>query len=498
MQGAALAPGNYPPPSQVSNAYLPPSSQASHDIQHSASNEFRIPDFSQQPIEQNGQHSLNSPTLYSEPLAPLHNAASFDSTPQNPSYSGIVSHFEPPPLPTIIPGGRDQRNHEINHEHYNVHGNDDLTFSGTRVNQGHSGVVSQDLEPGVYKDLSDYKGPSGTAYIDTHQSVSGSFDQGYSNNPPKLEEENGGALNQPVQHGQNGITNSVSHVENHNFVSQSANEYSFKSNTGESTGVHYLSPDQNPPTSLGSSSFINRDAENINYQHSDDLSPSGSALKDSHVQTDTFAANGPSINKEQIHFEQSPLLDLTKKDEDRTDVRWSTSTNGYTDDDKLSYDIIKTATDYSLDTDDVYFEDSSSFVRPTESYSSSAIRNVNSVFGSSTSTAADFPNINSNQNAETSTINSQYKDQQQVSYIPPSEQPGYLWPSLLLNTISSRNESSKNRQSLNHLAERNNSFLGINNFVQQDNLDSKDAKGTLQKQQNVKRNKQVSEIIWRS
>lgn len=475
-----------PPPAQLSNGYLPPSNQANHDVQFAASHEIRIPEIPQAPIDQNPfNNPLPNPQLYSVSVPPLYKP--FDRPSQNPS------EIEPPPLPIIPLDGQEHKGSEINDERYNVHNNNDIRSIGMEVNEG---ILQNQNEiskgPTGHKELYDYTRENYTSSIlNTQPSVSGPFfDQGYSNNPFSISnQENGGVLNQPVSQVQDTVNSFGSNLENHEFSDQNDYQESFKSNSIPNTDLNYLPPDLNPSASFGTS-IIHQDAGNLNY--SDDLSPSGSVVKDSHITAQTPKTSFVS-KEESIHYEESPLLDLTKNGESRTDAQWPTSTNGYNNIDDVSDNTAKTTTDYSLETDNVYFEDSSSYVKPTDSYTSSDIQSINNIFGGSTTTTEVFLNHNNkNQDVETSTITTQYTSQQDVSYIPPSGQPGYLWPSL--STMNTSNDYSRNQAFLNHLAESNNSFLETKNFWKQDSVDLKNAKDTFQKQQNMKRNKQVSKI----
>lgn len=60
--------------------------------------------------------------------------------------------------------------------------------------------------------------------------------------------------------------------------------------------------------------------------------------------------------------------------------------------------------------------------------------------------------------------------------------------------MNTSNDSSRNQVFLNHLAKSNNTFLEIKNFWKQNSVNLKNAKDMFQKQQNMKRNKQVSKI----
>ncbi|KAK9302692.1 hypothetical protein QLX08_005413 [Tetragonisca angustula] len=480
MQGDGHHSEKYPSPQQLSNGYLPPSNQGNHDAQYAASHEIRISELSQIFVGQTPFNNvLPHSALHSDSVPPLYKTELF----KNPSAIENLGHLKSPPLSVTSLANQEHKNPEINDEHYNTNGNDDLRSIGTEVNQGHVNAISQSHEIEINKEPANHKESFGSSIPDTQFPVSEtSF-----NNFPILKQENDGVLNKPVYHNQ-GILNSFG---SSNYESPNQNEYHepFNSNSGSNTNLNYLPPDLNPSASFGTSTFHNQESDSLNYQYSDDLSPSGSVVKNSQVTTQP-SVSSLAPKRESIHFEESPLLDLTRKGDSQTETQWTTSTSAHTD---IGDNTTKTTTDYNLETDNIFFEDSSNFVRSTESYSSSDIQNINSVFGPPTSTTADFSNVN--QRVEPSTSNRGYANQQDVSYIPPSGQPGYLWPSLLINTSNLKNESSKNHGSLNHLAQWNNSFSGDINSEKQDDVDSKDTRDTLQRQQNIKRNKQVQVII---
>lgn len=463
-----------PPPAQFSNSYLPPNNQASHDVQFAASHEIRTPEISQVPVDQNPfNNPLLNPQLYSAPMFPPYETKSFDKPSQNPSE---IENFKSPVIPL---GGQEYKNPKTNDERYNIHNNNDVKSIGTE------GILQNQNE--INKGLTDHKESYDSFILNTQPSISGPFfDQGYSNNPSILNQENDEILNQPVSHVQKTVNSFGSNLENHEFSNQNDYQESFKSNPIPNTDLN-LPPDLNPSASFGTSTFY-QDMRNLNY--SDDLSPSGSVMKDSHVTIQTPETSF-ALKEESIHYEESPLFDLTKNGESRPDVQWPTSTNGYNDFDDVSDNTMKTTTDYSLETDNIYFENSSSFAKPTDSYTSSDIQNINNILETSTTITDVFLNHNKNQDIETSTITTQHTSQQDVSYISPSGQPEYLWSSLSINTS---NDSSRNQAFLNHFAKSNNSFLETKNFWKQDSVDLKNVKDIFQKQQNRKRNKQVSKI----
>ncbi|CAL7933775.1 unnamed protein product [Xylocopa violacea] len=493
MQNGGFNFEKYPPPPQLSNGYLPPNTQANHDAQHAASQEIRIPDFSHVPIAQKGQYPLFNTALpnlllYPLPMPPLYEAEPFGRPSQHPPDVESVGRIELPPLPVTPTAAQKHTNPEINNEHYNLQGDNRLKLFGTDINRGHGTEIK--------REHADKKESFGTSIPDTYPPISApSFNPEYQNNPSSVKQENAGILNQPVQYIQNTPTSFGSaNLQNHNFVHQNGNEYqeSFKSNLGQKTDPNYLPADLNPSANFGASTFFNQDIESLNYQYSDDLSPSGTALKDSHVTTQPPPVSTFSLNEEHntiIHFEESPLLDLSKKDESETSTQGPTTTTEYAS----SENTIKTTTDYNTENESLYFEDSTSTVRLTESYSPSDIQNINTVFRPPISTTTDFVNSNTNQYTETSTVSTQYINQQEVSYIP--SQPGFLWPSLSSNTTNLKDDPLKNHASLNHLVQWNNSFSEIKNLGKQDSADLKDAKDTAQRQPSVKRNKQVQVII---
>ncbi|XP_076636526.1 uncharacterized protein LOC143349286 isoform X2 [Colletes latitarsis] len=429
MQDGGLRPDVYLPP-QLSNGYLPPAVQAHHDAQHAASHEVRIPDFSHAQAHQNGQQgvvgSLPNPQLYTGPMPPLYKAEPFNR-PSSP-HTENVAHLEPPPLP-VVPSTGQHANPQIDNERFNIRDNHDLTSSGTQINQGHASVVPQNHETEINEQFEDHKESFGIAIPD--------------NQPPISDQGQDGILNHPVLDNQQVITSfGSSGVENQGFSDQD-NDF------------NYLPPN----------AFHDQSVEHLNYQYSDDLSPSSSVVKDSHAVTQAPPASSPSTNKDPVHFEESPLLDLTQKSESRTDKQWPPPTATYID------NTAKTTANYNLQTSNALTDDSPSFTKPIETYSASNIQNGDGV---STPLAVDF---SEHRYIETSTSNSRYT--------------GFSWPSLSLDVANSKNESFENGTFVDPLVRWRNSSREVQNS-EQGRLDSNDS---VQRQQNVKRNKQVQVII---
>ncbi|XP_076766549.1 uncharacterized protein LOC143433211 [Xylocopa sonorina] len=493
MQSGGFNFEKYPLPPQLSNGYLPPKNQANQDAQHAASQEIRIPDFSHVPIAHKVQYpmfntALPNLLLYPLPMPPLYEAEPFGRPSQSPPAIDSIGRVELSSLPVTPTAAQKHANPEINNKHYNLRGDDRLQSFGTEINR------SRETE--IKREHANTKESFDTSIPDIYPPISApAFNQEYQNNPSSVKPENAGILSQPVQYIQNAPTNYGSpSFQSHNFVHQNGDEYQelFKSNTGQKPDPNYLPADLNPSANFRTSAFYNHDIESLNYQISDDLSPSGTAQKDSHVTTQPPPVSTFSLSEEHntlIHFEESPLLDLSEKDENQTSTQGPTTTIEYAS----SENTMKTTTDYNTETDSLYFGDSTSTVRLTESYSSSDIQDINTVFRPPISTTTDFINSNTNQYIETSTISTGYTDQQEVSYVP--SQPGFLWPSLLSNATDLKDDSLQNHTPLNHLVQWNNSFSGIKNFGKQDSASLRDAKDTAQRQPSIKRNKQVQVII---
>ncbi|CAK9818586.1 hypothetical protein ANTPLA_LOCUS9826 [Anthophora plagiata] len=473
--------------SQLSDGYLPPSNQPSHDIQYAASDEIKIPVFSEIPVEQSRQQpftgSLANPFLYSG-LMPFYKPEPLES--QSTSFAESFKQFEQPSRFITPPSYKEETSPQvIVNQNYNAYVNEDLTSSGTQVNQGH---VSNEVE--IKKEHTEHNESFDGSIFDNEH-----FGQKYQNNPTVPRQESIRVLGDFVQEKENTVVSyESSNPQNHNLNSQNGNGYydTFKSNSNYNVGSNRFLSDSSPSASYGTSNFNNHQIGNSNYQYSDDQSPSGSVNKDSQVTTQISL--GSTIQNGLIHFEESPLLDLTKKSESPTDTQWSTSTISYTDVNEVSESTVKTTTDYTIGTDSIFVEDTSSFIKPTESYSTSDIQNINKVFGMSTFPVANLLENNRNQYTETSTVSAQYTNQD-VLHVSSSGQQGFSWTSLLANASNMRNDSLKNHLPSNHLAQWNDLSSEVRDPRKQDNQYSKNTKDIVQKQSGIKRNKQVQVII---
>nr|XP_033330761.1 uncharacterized protein LOC117222873 [Megalopta genalis] len=451
MQGSEHQPNQYPPAPQPSNGYLPPSNHGSHDAQYAASHDIRVPDFPRVQAQQNGQAGaiapVQNPLLQPNPVPPLYSAEHFGQPSRNPPTEGFG--LEPPPIPSSVLEG-----------HFSDIGNHDQTSSGTQINQDRANVVPQSHGAGIDNGLNEHAASFGASDLDNQSVIYGTpVDQGYP---------------EPLNHGASIQDNPVAsfgssdlgHEEDHGFASQNGDVYreSFEPNPGHDAGAHYLGPDLGP-TSFDGARFGNQAAGNLNYQYSDDLSPSSSVVKDTRADATT--------KNESIYVEQSPLLDLTKESENRGEAQWQSqiTTDG---------NALEPTTTYHFDAINTFLDNSSSFGGLTDSYGSSNHQDVD-VYGQSTPSTLGLSENNEGRYTETATVGSQFTNQQDVLHAATSGQSGYVWTSLLLDNPDSKNESQRHKEAPN--------------FEQQARPDSRDTNETGQKQQNTKRNKQVQVII---
>ncbi|XP_076650293.1 uncharacterized protein LOC143357655 [Halictus rubicundus] len=454
MQGGDFHPEQFPPVPQPSNGY--PNNHGSHDAQHAASHDFRVPELPPHAQAQsNGQPGVialaPNPLLQPNPAPPVYSAEYFGEPSQNPPAESFG--LQPPPAPLIAEGHANTDSNRFN----NI-GNHDLTSSGTQINQGHANVAPENHGPEVDKEVNDHRGSFGASDFDNRPAIYGSTaDQDY--HDPATPNEGHGGSNQGVRNpvASFGASN-IDNLGHHGFTNQNGDDYRepFESKSGHDVGAHYLPPDLNP-ISFGSAAFDNHADGNLNDQYSEDLSPSSSVVEGSRANA--------SVKNDTIHFEESPLLDLSKTSDSQGNAQWQPPivTDGNT--------VVPT-TAYRSDTVNAFLDNSSSYVGLTNSYTASNNQDVH-VFGRSTPSTPRLPDNNESRHAETSTARTQYINQQDVSDISK------YFP-LLLNNQEPKNESWRNKEIPSS---------------EQGRPDSRDASGSGQKQQNTKRNKQVQVII---
>ncbi|XP_014487640.1 PREDICTED: uncharacterized protein LOC106751292 [Dinoponera quadriceps] len=299
--------------SPSSGSYLPPGNPGAHDVYHAASQEVRAPDLSfASTLPTAGQSvpllsPLPSPQVYLGATPPLFKATDFTYPVQ--STLGGLPEWElagPPPsgsslltgngvFPVVVESSGNNGHiaqptypsNPLAHQHVeytglelphvrNPGGHGDLFSSSTQVSHGHVGPA---LGAQGFENIAAY-----------HQD---------SLDPASRQPSFGGSA--PA--GQLGA------ADNGGF------------HATESNGLGDLldNPRQivpNPPSSYGTSGL---DRAPDNYEHRyNDLSSSGSVVTDSHVAPRTTDGS-PAKIEDPIHFEESPLLDLTHKGESRTD-----------------------------------------------------------------------------------------------------------------------------------------------------------------------------------
>ncbi|XP_043491408.1 putative uncharacterized protein DDB_G0287457 [Polistes fuscatus] len=306
-------------PMNYQGTYLPPHNQG---LIAAESQEVKVPDFFYAPPllpEHNGQHSsvgpLPNPHLYPGPMPPLFKAQLFDyNTQSNYPVNGNVQHHEIPvsgvlesssslPLiPIYQSNNSGDRNLGIPQEGQTIfesHQVSDSRLSQTDfVNQGYSHSNSQTAN-GVQ--------------IDSFSSASHENQQG-SIAYPNLNQENDGTSIK--QHFDAAGINEFSEPN----VSGNFEQTNFGNNQQfvDTSGFDFQRTDQTiSPSAIGneqSYGFGNTGSGQQTY-NGDIISSNIGTVKDSHAS----GTDGFSNVQNPIYFEQSPLTDLTKTSESRTD-----------------------------------------------------------------------------------------------------------------------------------------------------------------------------------
>ncbi|XP_078032965.1 uncharacterized protein LOC144467859 [Augochlora pura] len=423
MQGGEHQPNQYPAAPPPSNGYLPPNKHESHDAHYAASHDIRVPDFSHVQVQQNGQTGtiapVSNPLLQPNPVPPLYSAEHFGQPPRNRPVEGFGLEPPPAPLPSSVLGG-----------HFNNIGNHDQASSGTQINQDHANLAPQSHGTGINNGLNEHAASFGVSDLDNQSVIYGTpVDQEYP---------------EPLNHGASFHGNPIESFgssdveENHGFSSQNGDAYRepFESNSGHDAGAHFLNPSLGP-SSFGSDHFGNQANGNLNYQYTDDLSPSSSVVEDSRTNAST--------KNESIYVEQSPLLDLTVESESHGGAPWQSQIT-------TDSNTLEPTTTYNFDAVNTFLDNSSSFDGLIDFYPSSNHQNVD-VFVQSTPSTFGHAGSDEERYTETATVRSQFTNQQTIVN---QEAP---------------------------------------NLEQQVRPDLRDTNETGQKQQNTKRNKQVQVII---
>jgi len=411
--------------SSLNGGYLPP---ANHDVHQAASQEVRTPDFFSEPSllvnEQDGPliDPLSNPHLYPGAIPPLFKAESFNhpvktSFNENSRYpdasasgpfagNGSFLHAEPTLDSgygqSVHPKPSSQSSFAAVHQEFgyaspdanyhnlgvqNAHGAD-LSSSSIRESKGHINSVSDQygLEAIAIRQDSrhiiDHQTPLGDSIVSDHQ------------------------------------------------PSAMFNSERFYGATGSSGPLSDLSDnssqiDQSPPSSYDISD-LDRVPNNFGHEEND-LLPSGNLVENSHAPFRADSSASPVKIEDTVHFEESPLLDFTRKGESRTDSS-SIPPNAIAD--FQSAEIVGT----TLPPADELFGtrqaiaslESMDNVQIVNSFTSSDVLKVND------SVMQDF-----NGNLQHPKI-SPGKD---VSYISPSDHAGYLWPILSTTMKDAERES---------------------------------------------------------
>ncbi|XP_029173657.1 uncharacterized protein LOC114942448 [Nylanderia fulva] len=436
--------------------YLPPRNrEIPYDAHHAASQEVRAPDYSfASPIGgQDGSfiNPLPNPQLYPGAMPPLFKAEIFN----NPAVQTVTDnnselspYLNAPPPPSSISGDVASTND---------------SFPDTAQLSFNNGAS-------VHPDLSSF--PDREVYHELR----------YTNpDASNREFEHFNAQNYNVDLSPSGTQVSQGHsnlVADKERFDNTATQSSISHQTFGNSGDVLIDP--NPPSSYGISG---RDQIPGNLEHGyNDLSSSANVAEDSHA---PLRATGSSVKiEDSIHFEESLLLDFTHKGESRTDSSSLPPTsNAFTD-----YTNTET-TGTTLAPDDEIFGTRHAATTTESYFSTDRFRQtVHFVTPSEESKINDSVAQGSNGNI----YDHKALRGQDVSYIPPSDQVGYLWSSVASTTSRSTEDGG--------LWDTLNSALSPYDDVEEETLNesvsirSKE-ENTSTKQQGAKRNKKVQLII---
>nr|XP_012228864.1 PREDICTED: uncharacterized protein LOC105675934 [Linepithema humile] len=427
--------GDYPPSRNVETTY---------DAHYAASHNVRAPGFSSASPSFPGQDGpfvgpSSNPHLYTGALPPLFNAGDFN-------------------YPVASPSGS----------------TDDGANNGLTGNNGQS----------VYPVPSS---PSGGVYQELEYNNAGTSNGGFNNFAAHNDLSSSGTQ---VSHGhvdplpnKQGYENTATHQSSPDFINQqtsfgSADILNQQPSAAPNNGVFYDVTGPNAPLGdfLDNSSQINQNLPSSygisgfgqipnNYEHRYNNLPT--VAKDSHASSTASDGSSAKIEKSIHHFEQSPLLDFTRKGESRTDSSSIPPASNVV----AHFESTKIAATTLAPGNFGTRQGSTS----TESYFSA--NHVQTIMPSAKS------KINNNVNSGSDSTNLRGQD---VSYIPPSGQAGFLWSNTLHSTIP-------------HVTERDpfwnptaKSYDDVAEEILNENVNSKD---TTLSQEGAKRNKKVQVII---
>jgi len=427
--------GDYPPPRN---------GEASYDAHYAASQGSVASSFSSVSPSFSGQDGSfvgpsSNPHLYAGALPPLYNAGDFNY-PVQTGRDGSTDYLAQP----------------------SGSANNALTGNGSNFNGGQSTYPfpSNPSSPGgVYQELGyNNAGTSngGFSHFPAHNDLSSSgtqmAQQGYENT----------AIHQNSPDSANHQTSFGSSVILNQQLSGAPNNGVFYDVTGPNAPLdNFLDNssqiDQNPPNSYGISGF-----ERNNYEHRyNDLS----IAKDSHASSS--APDGSSAKIENsIHYQQSLLLDFTHKGESRTDSSPIPTSN-----------VI------------AHFESVGTTLAPGNFGTRQGDTSTESYFSANHAPTITPPreskidiDVKQNIGSDSKTLRSQ-----DVSYIPPSGQAGFLWS----DVPSTTSHDTETNLFWNPTAK---SYDDVEaEEVSNQNVDSKNT--TFANEEGAKRNKKVTQLF---
>ncbi|KAK2585101.1 hypothetical protein KPH14_008613 [Odynerus spinipes] len=462
----------------VNGEYLPPSSHG-HDAHHgpvvAASQEVRVPDFFYAPPLLPGQNGevppigpLPNPHLYPGPMPPLFKAEAFDyPSRSNHPLEGNTGHLEVP-RPT---------GHETDQSLSSPTQNGPTNYSGDQnlgiPQQGQAIYESHQVSSSGHTGLSNQgfdqlHSHTNGAQVDSFSSASHENKQGsviHSNHNsevsvPSNQDYDASRINQFTGPSVSDSFGQTSFGNNQQFV--------------DSSGLNFQRTDQSVPPSAVANDHYAYGSSGSGQQtyNSGDISSSVGTVRDSHAS----GTNGFSNVENPIHFEESPLTDLTKTSESRTDSP-SISSSSATFIDLDGTSNTKTTLDYDSRTNPFQVQQEINRLDPSGGTNESFLN-----YTTESSLIKDFFSINQNNQAKwtdskgtsSSVVNGGLQSPETLFVAPPSQSID-SWSVIVSTTM----RTSQDETPLDNLGNNRDSSGTNFNF----------------RQNGAKRNKQVQVII---
>ncbi|KAI4503786.1 hypothetical protein M0802_001189 [Mischocyttarus mexicanus] len=440
-------------PMNYQGTYLPPHNQG---LIAAASQEVKVPNFFYAPplIPEHNVPPvgpLPNPHLYPGPIPPLFKAELFDYTSQ-PNYpvkgnlqhreipvSGVIESSTQLPLISIYQNNNSgDKNLGIPQEGQTIFESHQISDSRLSQNdfgnQGYSHSNSQ----------------NGGIQIDSFSSASHENQQG-SVVYPNLNQENDPTLIK--QHLDNPRINQFSELPN---ISGNFEQTNFGNNQQfvDSSGLDFQRTDQTlSPSGIGNDPYVFGNTGSGQQSYNGDASSNIGTVKDSHAS----GTDGFSNVENPIYFEQSPLTDLTKTSESRTDSpSISSSSSSFVDiDEKIN---TQTPTDYESSSNSFQLQEEINRLALLGGNSNNSFPN----YSTENTEITDLFGINQIneqkwKNNKATTLTNESLENFDTSFVPPQLQSADSWLVVLSTTMRTiqdetlldnlgNNNKDKNRQ----------------------------------------------------